>query len=391
MEFKLTKIDPYNCTLDELEKEIERLSDLKDEYKNKEQSIKIYLNSIYGALASPFFIGYNHYIAEAVTLQGQDIIKYANKTCDEYFLKYWHKDKELHKALGLTRVDKIQSDSICIYNDTDSTYITLKPLLDSCDAPTEKRLIDFILKLKDLRLYPFIDQRFKEYAKKRNTDNLQVFELEKISYSGLMMAKKKYVLDLAWKDPGIFYEPQQKISPTGVEIVQGSTPPFARRVLKELLNVLFAHGKEINYSELVKKIREYKRTFVMQDPEDISKTVSVGDYEKYILEDKNKLVFAPKCPIGIRGAGIHNHELLNNKWKGKYNLIRTGDKIKHYYCKGQNDVFAFLPGNYPYEFAPEVDHDVQFTKIIIEPFNRFIQVLGLNGIPESLSVSKSLF
>jgi hypothetical protein len=206
-----------------------------------------------------------------------------------------------------------------------------------------------------------------------------------------MMAKKKYVLDLAWKDPGIFYEPQQKISPTGVEIVQGSTPPFARRVLKELLNVLFAHGKEINYSELVKKIREYKRTFVMQDPEDISKTVSVGDYEKYILEDKNKLVFAPKCPIGIRGAGIHNHELLNSKWKGKYNLIRTGDKIKHYYCKGQNDVFAFLPGNYPYEFAPEVDHDVQFAKIIIEPFNRFIQVLGLNGIPESLSVAKSLF
>jgi hypothetical protein len=120
MEFKLTKIDPYNCTLDELEKEIERLSDLKDEYKNKEQSIKIYLNSIYGALASPFFTGYNHYIAEAVTLQGQDIIKYANKTCDEYFLKYWHKDKELHKALDLTRVDKIQSDSICIYNDTDS-------------------------------------------------------------------------------------------------------------------------------------------------------------------------------------------------------------------------------------------------------------------------------
>jgi len=139
-------------------------------------------------------------------------------------------------------------NDILVHN---STYVTFDPLLKSCDAPTERNeIIDFILKIKDLSFNSYLSKKFEEYAKERNTENLQVLELEKISYSGLMLAKKKYVLDIAWKDPGIRYEPQMKISPTGVEIVQGSTPKFARKVLKELLNILFQKGKILNMVKL---------------------------------------------------------------------------------------------------------------------------------------------
>jgi len=216
-------------------------------------------------------------------------------------------------------------------------------------------------------------------------------ELEKIAYSALMLAKKKYILDIAWKDPGVRYEPLAKISPTGVEIVQGSTPKFARKVLKELLNMIFAKGKELEYGEIVKKLRDYKQEFVLQEPDDISKTVSIGDYEKYIKEDKKQIVMENKCPINVRAASIYNHKLLNTKWKGKYNLIKTGDKIKHYYARGESDVFGFLPGDYPYEFAQEVDYDRQFEKVIVEPFNRFIQPLGYNPVPGNLIYARSLF
>lgn len=121
MNFELTTIDPNNCTLEELEKEIQRLTDLKDEYYGLEQSLKIYINSIYGALASVFFVGYNVNCAEAVTLQGQDIIKFTNKIINDYFNNEWHLDKELHEKLGLTIVNKIPSTiSVCVYNDTDS-------------------------------------------------------------------------------------------------------------------------------------------------------------------------------------------------------------------------------------------------------------------------------
>jgi DNA polymerase elongation subunit (family B) len=206
-----------------------------------------------------------------------------------------------------------------------------------------------------------------------------------------MVAKKKYILDIAWKDPGISFNSRDKITPVGVEIVQGSTPPFSRRVLKEMLNHLFRKGKDWEYSEIVKMLKEYKKQFLLEDPENISKTVSIGDYEKYVLEDRNEIRLGEKCPINVRAASIYNHTMLNTKWKTKYNLIRTGDKIKHYYAKGNDGVFGFLPGNYPYEVATEVDYDRQFEKVIVEPFNRFLGAAGFNPVPGNLIYARSLF
>jgi hypothetical protein len=120
MNLNLTKIDPYTCSIEDLKKEIIRLNSIKEEYNGLQHSIKILINSIYGACASPFFVGYNTNIAEAVTLQGQDIIHYANNILDDYFLNIWHKDIKLHKELGLTKVQQVAAKSLVIYNDTDS-------------------------------------------------------------------------------------------------------------------------------------------------------------------------------------------------------------------------------------------------------------------------------
>ena len=120
MELKLTKIDPHNCSIEELETEIDRLKLLKEEYFNLEQSIKIFINSIYGAVGSPYFECYNMFLAEAVTLQGQDVAKFASGVIDDYFLTMWHKDTELHKALGITYANKIMAKTLTIYMDTDS-------------------------------------------------------------------------------------------------------------------------------------------------------------------------------------------------------------------------------------------------------------------------------
>ena len=390
MEFKLVKIDPHNCSIDELEKEVERLTSLKEEYFNLEQSIKIFINSIYGAVGSPWFECYNVYLAEAVTLQGQDVAKYASRVIDDYFLNEWHLDKELHKELGITYANKLNEKTFTIYMDTDSCYVTFEPILKSCDFTGNA--VDFILNIKKLRLNAYLKEKFNEYAKKYNTQNLQDLELEKISYSVTMIAKKKYILDLAWKDPGVFYEPQEKIKHVGIEIVQGSTPKFARKALKEMVKLVCNKQTELQYAEVVKKLKEYKNEFVMQSPNDIALTKSIGDYEKYILEDRRELRLAEKCPINVRAAGIYNHKLRNNKWKTKYNLLKTGDKLKYYYAKGADDnVFGFLPGNFPYEFAPDVDYDLQFQKTIIEPFNRILGAMGFNPVPGNLIYAKSLF
>jgi DNA polymerase elongation subunit (family B) len=389
MKFELCQIDPKTCSLEDLDLEISRLKSLKEEYFNLEQSIKIFINSIYGGVGSPWFEQYNVALAEAVTLQGQDIIKFANTILDDYFLNHWHLDKELHKLLGLTYVNKILAQSLVIYNDTDATYLTFGPVLDSCDSKEDPR--EFILKIKQYKLSKYLDEKFEEYAQKYNTHNIQDFELEKISYHVLMVAKKKYILDLAWKDPGVYFKPQEKIKPVGVEIVQGSTPPFSRKALKEMLRVIFEQGKGLKYADVVKKLKEYKKEFVLADPNEISKTVAIGEYEKYVLEDRKQITLAPKCPIHIRAAAIYNHMLMNSKWKTKYNLIKTGDKIKYYYAKSDDEVFAFLPNNFMYEMATGVDYDLQFEKVMVEPYNRFMESAGFNPIPGNLIYARSLF
>ena len=389
MEFKLTTIDPNNCSIEELEEEISRLKSVKEEYFNLEQSIKIFINSIYGAAGSPWFEGYNVNLAEAVTLQGQDVAKYASRCIDEYFMNLWHNDTQLHQALGITHANKINEKTLTIYMDTDSCYVTFDPILKSCDYHGKQ--VDFILKIKELRLNSYLKKKFEEYAEKFNTKNIQDLELEKISYSAIMIAKKKYILDLAWKEPGVFISPQEKIKFVGVEIMQGSTPKFARKVLKEMIKTACAQGKKLQYADIVKKLKEYKKEYVLQNPEDIAITKAIGDYEKYCLEDKKEIRLAEKTQQNVRAAAIYNHQIYNSKWKTKYNTIKTGDKIKYYATKDSNEVFGFLPGNFPYEFAPAVYYDLQFEKTIIDPFNRVLQAIGFNPVPGNLIYAKSLF
>jgi DNA polymerase elongation subunit (family B) len=278
------------------------------------------------------------------------------------------------------------ANDILIHN---SCYITFGPALKSCDYKGDP--VEFILKIKELRLNSYLKKKFEEYAESYNTKNIQDLELEKISHSAIMVAKKKYILDLAWKLPGVYIKPQEKIKFVGIEIVQGSTSKFARKALKELIKIVCEKGKNLEYANIVKKLKEYKKEFVLQNPEDIAKTQAIGDYEKYCLDDKKSIRLGDKCPQNVRAASVYNYNIYNSKWKTKYNTIKTGDKLKYYYTKDENEVFGFLPNCFPFEFAPAVDYDLQFSKSVIEPFNRILEAIGFNSVPSSLIYARSLF
>jgi len=76
-------------------------------------------------------------------------------------------------------------------------------------------------------------------------------------------------------------------------------------------------------------------------------------------------------------------------------MIRSSDKINFYFVKikniNDNNVFGFLQGNYPYEFAPPIDYDEQFSKTILDPINRFIEAMGHNPISPNLFMLNALF
>jgi len=87
----------------------------------KQNAIKILINSIYGAFGNKWFYFYNPDIAQSITLQGQDLIKFSIKAVNHYFLERWHLDTELHEQLGISQytINKVDSEA-AIYTDTDS-------------------------------------------------------------------------------------------------------------------------------------------------------------------------------------------------------------------------------------------------------------------------------
>ena len=76
---------------------------------NNQQVRKIALNSAYNAMANQYFAFFSIDLAEAITMSGQLIIKWAEKTVNEY----------------LNKILKTENEDYVIAIDTDSVYITM--------------------------------------------------------------------------------------------------------------------------------------------------------------------------------------------------------------------------------------------------------------------------
>jgi DNA polymerase elongation subunit (family B) len=391
---KYCKIDPNTASKEEIVAEINRLTWLMNLKKNEEQAIKIFINSVYGATASPYFVGYNVRVAEAITLQGQEMIKYVSKIINRYFTDFWYRDTQLHEKIGITKATKIK-DEVAVYGDTDSCYVTFQDVVKGTDWTEDPRKLIHLI--YEHRLKDYLDKNFTAMANQAGTENIQDLEMETISHSAIFLKKKKYVMDKAWKSGaggGTYYEPQKKIDAKGVEIVQSSTPAFARKKLMELLKIIFQERGKLNMRKFADLLKKEKESFMLDNVENVSMSSSISDYEKGIGEDRKKFVINEHCPMHVRAAGYYNYTLNNSKWKSKYQLIKSGDKVRYYYARqeeGGQNVFAYLPGNFPSEFAPPVDYDTQFAKCVIDPINRFIAATGLPTLPPELIVRTQLF
>lgn len=369
----------------------EELLKVKEEaskYYNYEQAVKLMLNSIYGAFGNPYFYFFNVDIAETITLQGKDAILYTETLINKYFKDFWHKDIDAHQKLGIQVTGKIEKP-VGIYIDTDSIYMKFEEVIKKSTWEGSDK--DFILKLYEARLAEYIEKILQRYADDNNAENFLSFELESIAKNAIWLAKKKYMQNIVWKDPDIHYEDLSKISAKGFEIIQSSTPIFAREKLKDLLTYIFS-VEQLDMKEFANLLKDIKRQFRLANTDQISFSKKVNNYQKYIVNDYDSFEIASKCPIGVRSAGYHNYLLNNSGLKGKYQPLGNGEKLKMYFSMDKScDVFAYAPGDYPYEFAPDVDYDRQFEKTILDPINRVITAMGFKGFNRNLIYTTSLF
>jgi DNA polymerase elongation subunit (family B) len=387
--------DIKNLDIDSLsEEEIKILKEESLKCYSAEQAIKLAINSIYGAFANEYFHFYNIAIAETVTLQGQDAIRFTEKMVEKYFKEFFHKDKQLHEKLNVQPDWEVKpiKGLVWKYTDTDSGYLIFEEVIESVGWKGSVK--DFVLAINNNRLAVYIKKVLDDYASSRHTENYLDFELETIAENAIWVAKKKYVQNIIWKD-GKDYDNLSYIKTTGLEIIQSSTPQFCRQKLIDAVKFIFSKTK-INAkhnSELVSLIKSIKKEFNLSNIEKISMSRSISEYNKFILNDTDKLEMKSGCPIHVRAGGYYNYLINQENLKGKYEMIKSGDKIKWYHSSDKFcDVFAYKPGSYPFEFAPKINLEVQFQKTILDPLNRIIVPAGLPALHPSLAyTSGALF
>ena len=373
-----------------------------------EQSMKLLMNSMYGGCSHVAFYWYNMDLANDITGESRNLIHMMEDHIPDFWSKKWVGMSKLHEKLGITLKESFKSNTLntslpmvnVVYGDTDSLYISYKPLLDTIEGIEDMTLEQKRDILVDLNIN-FMDrhneQYIKEYYDTRYGKSVHNFELETINKSGVWMDnKKKYAQILIWKDGETYDVDNLPLKIKGLEAVKSSYPKFSRTLLKEMYRYLLETCDEkYLLQRLNKKMMEMKQRFMEADIELISAAVKANNYTKFVLDDKGEVLrVAPKTHFSVRGLGYYNW--LRNKYRLPGNPV-YGGKVKYYIVKGNNknnvQYFAYVSGSYP-KWAPQyapVDRASMFQLTVLDPFNRILEANRIQPILLSGELQLTMF
>jgi len=320
---------------------------------------KIALNSAYGAVGNEYFRYYDVRQASAITTAGQFIIRFIEEKVNTYL-------NDILKPEN--KIDYI------VASDTDSIYVTLDKLVEqTCKDKTEDQVCNFLNKVVDSRIEPFLNKCFEELADYTNAfKNCMVMKREVIANKGIWVAKKRYMLNVLDEEGVRLSQPKLKIM--GIEAVKSSTPQVCRGKIKEAIKIIMSKDEDT----LQKFIADFKKEFFTMSAEQISFPRSCNNMKKYY--DSNN-IFIKGTPIHVKGALIYNHQIKEFKLKSKYPLIQEGDKIKFLKLVDANpfkfDVISYIT-TLPKEFKLQqyIDYETQFEKTFLDPMRFILQSIG---------------
>lgn len=340
--------------------EKKRLKREINQLHNSQMSIKIAMNSLYGATANIYFLYYINEMAEAITTSGQLSIRYAQKSVNEY----------LNKILGTDDVDYI------IYIDTDSIYVNFGPLIQEVFGTIDidrNKGEEFLDKVCSTKIEQVIEEGYENLARMLGTyRNAMVMKREKITDRAIFVAKKRYILNTL-NSEGVHYE-TPKVSVTGLESVRSSTPEVCREKLKECFEIIMNTDEQTTQQF----IADFRKQFKTLDPVAIAKTSGTDNIKKY--QDKTSL-YRKGCPMHVRGAIMYNHFLKQKGLDKKFETIQSGDKVKFLYLKTPNPIrenVISVPGLLPKQLGLHeyIDYELQFDKVFLSPIQSILDAVG---------------
>jgi DNA polymerase elongation subunit (family B) len=339
-----------------------------DRLETEQMAIKILLNSLYGAIGNRFFRYFDLAVAEGITLTGQLVIKWAEENFNSHLSNFLK--------------DEVPKDRV-IMMDTDSCYISVKDVIDKFNPKNPVMFLDEFAKKS---IEPMLEKAFAKFAIMTNAyDNKMVMKRESISNRGIVIAKKRYILNVHNNEGVQYTEP--KIKMMGVEAIKSSTPKVCRAAFKEIFKVIMNE----NELKMQQSLAMFKTYFSSLPPEVIASPRGVSNIKKW--KDKGS-VYIKGTPMNSRAALMHNHLCVTKGLQNQYQLIQGGDKIKYIYLKKQNptneNVIGFID-TLPVEFGLKnfIDYDLQFKKTFVEPLQLILDSIGWK--PEPVSSLEDFF
>ena len=322
---------------------------------NKQQAIKILMNSLYGATSNEHFRYFDVRIAESITLSGQLTIRWAENRINDY----------------LNEVLKTVNEDYVLAIDTDSLYVNMGPLVEKVKP---KDPITFLDKVSKEKIQPLFEKAYDELKVYMNApEQKMVMEREVIAERGVWTGKKHYALNV-WNSEGVQY-PEPKLKVQGIEVVRSSTPQVCRDLLKSTINEILT-ADEPTVQATIARLRE---EFRQLPAEDIAFPRTANNVDKYTGDAG--AIYKKGTPAHIRGSLLHNYHLDRLNLNKKYESIYPGEKIKFVYVKQPNplaeNIIAFK-GVLPDEFNVRkyVDYDLQFDKAFVEPIKTILDSVG---------------
>ena len=330
---------------------------------NNQMVRKIALNSAYGALANQYFAFFSVDLAEAITTSGQLIIKWSERTINDF----------MNKTLGT------ENEDFVIAMDTDSVYITMDKLVKQVlpDETDKGKICDFLNNAEGM-FEKVLSDGFDELADYTNAfQNKMEMGREVIADRGIWTAKKRYILNVHDNEGVRLAEPKLKMM--GIETAKSSTPQWVRTRLTDAFKVVMS-GTEEDLWEFVEKARKEFRNL---PPEEVAFPRGCKGLVQYACPTN---IYSKGTPIHVRGSLLYNHQLKKKNIDRRYEMVKNGEKIHFSYLTMPNpineNVISFL-NVLPRELDLHrfIDYDMQFDKAFVDPLKVVISLIGWNVEP----------